>query len=227
MNTVPFPKMLSSEIAFDLARTLLDGFDKHYRLFRHASKAARRHFEIGAWPTTQLAARERIGYYDQRVPEGLCFALRRVVANFQLDATFANLDRDVALVETRMAEQFGLKWREPNQQHLTDCNFRDIPQARNEEDELAAEPCYPIGKHDVFPEQFEKFLLGNEKIRHYFLKHHAPLLTRAFWQSNKERILASVVDDVFPYPQQIRFCKHAAGATPAAGTPSYFGELLS
>jgi isocitrate dehydrogenase kinase/phosphatase len=63
-------------------------------------------------------------------------------------------------------------------EYLTDCNFRDIPQARNEEDEMASEPWYPIGKHDVFPEQFGTFLLGNPKIRKYFMKHHADLLTR-------------------------------------------------
>lgn len=106
--------------------------------------------------------------------------------------------------------------------YLTDCQFRDIPQARNEEDEMSAEPWYPIGKHDVFPEQFGRFLLGNPRIRHYFMKHHADLLTRAYWQSQKDRILEGVVDDVFPYPQQIRFCNqtnpipatHTRGAAP-------------
>jgi isocitrate dehydrogenase kinase/phosphatase len=109
-------------------------------------------------------------------------------------------------------------------EYITDCNFRDIPQARNEEDEMAAEPWYPIGKHDVFPEQFERFLLGNEKIRHYFLKYHAELLTRAYWQSHKERILAGVVEDVFPYPQQIRFCNHAS-TPPALYSPPYLENL--
>ncbi|ALK95010.1 isocitrate dehydrogenase [Massilia sp. WF1] len=90
-------------------------------------------------------------------------------------------------------------------EYLTDCNFRDIPQARNEEDEMAAEPWYPIGRHDVFPEQFERFLLGNPNIRTVFMQHHAELLTRAWWQSHKERIQAGIVEDVFPYPQQIRF----------------------
>ncbi|KFI05334.1 bifunctional isocitrate dehydrogenase kinase/phosphatase [Massilia sp. BSC265] len=99
-------------------------------------------------------------------------------------------------------------------EYLTDCNFRDIPEARNEEDEMSSEPWYPIGKHDVFPEQFGRFLLGNPRIRHYFMKHHAELLTRAYWQSHKDRILAGIVDDVFPYPQQIRFC-HQATTTPA------------
>lgn len=604
MTKVPFPKLLSSQIAFDIARAILDGFDKHYRLFRHASKTAKRYFEIGAWPTAQQAARERIGYYDRRVQEcvhaledeyapeeltdavwrevklhyigllshhkqpelaetffnsvscqilhreyfnndhlfvrptvsteyleteelqptyrvyypaadGLRFALRRIVTNFQLDAQFANLGRDIELVEARMAAQFGLEKREANQQlqvlsslffrnkgayivgkaingpqvypfvipilhnrrgqlvldtvitdqemitilfsftrayflvdmevpsayvqflrslmprkprseiytilglqkqgktlfyrdflqhlkhssddfgiapgipglvmlvfelpsfpyvfkvikdfypppkettraqikekyllvkhhdrvgrmadtleysnvafplarfseellaqlrrdcpsqvdiegeriiirhlyierrmvplnifltraeqsgndelvehaiveygnaikdlvaanifpgdmlyknfgvtrhgrvvfydydeieYLTDCQFRDIPLAMNEEDEMSAEVWYPVGRHDVFPEQFESFLLGNAKIRHYFLKHHADLLTRAYWQSHKERILAGVVEDVFPYPQQIRFSNQAA-AIPAVYSPSYLENL--
>jgi isocitrate dehydrogenase kinase/phosphatase len=608
MNKVQFPKMLSSQIAFDIARTILDGFDKHYRLFRHASKTAKRYFELGAWPTAQRAARERIGYYDQRVQEcvhvledqyvheelndqvwrevrlhyigllsghkqpecaetffnsvscqilhrgyfnndhifvrpvvsteyieteellptyrvyypaadGLRFALKRVVTNFQLDAQFSDLDRDVGLVQARMSAQFGLERQEANQQlqvlsslffrnkgayivgkaingprehpfvipilhnrrgqlvldtvitdqemitilfsftrayflvdmevpsayvqflrslmprkprseiytilglqkqgktlfyrdflqhlkhssdhlriapgipglvmlvfelpsfpyvfkvikdffpppkettraqvkekyllvkhhdrvgrmadtleysnvafplsrfseelldalrrdcpslldiegdriiirhlyierrmvplnlflaradengndalvehgiieygnaikdlvaanifpgdmlyknfgvtrhgrvvfydydeieYLTSCNFRTIPQARCEEDELSAEPWYPVGKHDVFPEQFDRFLLGNEKIRHHFLKHHAQLLTRDYWQSHKERILAGVVEDVFPYPQHIRFCNQAAAeaaAAQASCSPPYLENL--
>lgn len=593
MTNATFPKMLSSQIAFDIARTILDGFDKHYRLFRHASKAAKHYFESGDWATAQQAARERIGYYDKRVlecvhileddyaPEDLTDAvwretklhyigllsghkqpelaetffnsvsckilhrdyfnndhifvrpvvsteyieteelqptyrvyypaadgslrqaLSRIVTNFQLDATFANLERDVGLVAARMVEMFGLDRQESNQQlqvlsslffrnkgayivgkaingareypfvipvlhnrrgqlvldtvitdpeqvivlfsftrayflvdmevpsayvqflrslmprkprseiytviglqkqgktlfyrdflqhlkhssdafqiapgirgmvmlvfelpsfpyvfkvikdfypapkettraqvmekyllvkhhdrvgrmadtleysnvafplarfseelmaelekhapsqleiegdrviirhlyierrmvplnlflaraqesgnealvehgiieygnaikdliaanifpgdmlyknfgvtrhgrvvfydydeieYLTDCNFRDIPQARNEEDEMSSEVWYPVGRHDVFPEQFEKFLLGNDKIRGYFLKYHADLLTRAYWQSHKERIQAGVVEDVFPYPQHIRFSNQAAAA---------------
>ena len=593
MTQVAFPKMLSSQIAFDIARTILDGFDKHYRLFRAASKAAKRHFETASWAVAQRAARERIDYYDQRVKEtvaileagytpdelgdavwretklhyigllsghkqpelaetffnsvscrilhrsyyhndflfvrpvisteyietdellptyrvyypaadGLRFALKRIVTNFQLDCRFADLDRDVQLVEARMSEAFGLDRVEPNQQfqvlsnlffrnkgayivgraingardypfvipllhnrrgelvldtvltdprqiavlfsftrayflvdmevpsayvqflrsllprkpkseiytllglqkqgktlfyrdylqhlkhssdqfqiapgirglvmlvfelpsfpyvfkaikdfypppkdttraqvkekyllvkhhdrvgrmadtleysdvafplhrfseellaelrqhapslieiegehiivkhlyierrmvplnmflaeagqandearlehgileygnairdlvaanifpgdmlyknfgltrqgrvvfydydeieYLTDCVFRDVPEARNEEEEMAAEPWYPIGKHDVFPEQFGRFLLGNSKIRHYFMKHHADLLTRAWWQAHQDRILAGEVQDIFPYPQHIRF--HHPLTTPA------------
>ncbi|MDB5822861.1 MAG: aceK [Herminiimonas sp.] len=64
-----FPKLLSSQIAFDTARTILDGFDKHYRLFRESSQAARRHFETSNWRVAQNEARERIGFYDHRVEE--------------------------------------------------------------------------------------------------------------------------------------------------------------
>lgn len=88
---------------------------------------------------------------------------------------------------------------------IVDCNFRAIPQPRNEEDEMAAEPWYPIAKNDVFPEQFGTFLLGNALVKKYFLKHHADLLTAEYWQARKQRILNGKVDDVFPYPQEIRF----------------------
>ncbi len=91
-------------------------------------------------------------------------------------------------------------------EYVTDCNFRTIPLPRNEEDEMAAEPWYPVGKYDVFPEQFGTFLLGNVKVRKYFLQHHADLLTAEYWQTRKQRILDGQVDDVFPYPQEIRFC---------------------
>src|SRR3954470_19169988 len=64
-----FPKLLSSQIAFDIARTILDGFDKHYRLFREASQDAKRYFEHSDWKTAQVAARARISFYDTRVVE--------------------------------------------------------------------------------------------------------------------------------------------------------------
>jgi isocitrate dehydrogenase kinase/phosphatase len=104
-------------------------------------------------------------------------------------------------------------------EYISDCNFRDIPAPRNEEDEMASEPWYPIAKNDVFPEQFGVFLLGNPKVRHYFMKYHAELLTAAWWRQKKERILEGQVEDVFPYPQAIRFVNQeadAAAAMPAA-----------
>lgn len=112
-------------------------------------------------------------------------------------------------------------------EYLTDCNFRDIPQARNEEDEMSAEPWYPIGQHDVFPEQFGRFLLGNKNVRHHFMEQHAELLTRHWWQAHKDRILAGEVEDIFPYPQHIRF-HHTTTTTPAPHTSLQappFGEL--
>lgn len=62
MTHIAFPKLLSSQIAFDIARTIRDGFDKHYRLFRETSQQAKQYFEQGAWTAAQTAARERIDF---------------------------------------------------------------------------------------------------------------------------------------------------------------------
>jgi len=91
-------------------------------------------------------------------------------------------------------------------EYVTDCNFRTIPEPRNEEDEMASEPWYPIARNDVFPEQFGTFLLGNVNVKKYFMKHHADLLTAQYWQTCKKRILEGHIEDVFPYPQEMRFC---------------------
>ena len=90
-------------------------------------------------------------------------------------------------------------------EYLTDCNFRRVPEARTEEDELSGEVWYPVGPKDIFPETFVPFLLGNPSVREVFLKHHADLLDPAFWQGHKERILAGHVHDVFPYDAHRRF----------------------
>jgi isocitrate dehydrogenase kinase/phosphatase len=92
-------------------------------------------------------------------------------------------------------------------EYLTDCNFRKVPEARNEEEEMSGEVWYTVGRHDVFPETFEPFLLGNPAVRQVFMKHHADLLDAAFWQARKERILAGHVHDVFPYERDKRFAR--------------------
>jgi isocitrate dehydrogenase kinase/phosphatase len=90
-------------------------------------------------------------------------------------------------------------------EYITDCNFRRVPEARTEEEELSGEIWYPVGPKDVFPETFGPFLLGNPEVRDVFMQHHADLLDPAFWQGHKERILAGHVHDVFPYETGRRF----------------------
>jgi isocitrate dehydrogenase kinase/phosphatase len=90
-------------------------------------------------------------------------------------------------------------------EYLTDCNFRKVPEPRNEEEALSSEVWYPVGPKDVFPETFEPFLLGNASVREVFMKHHADLLDAAFWQGHKKRIASGDVLDVFPYDPAKRF----------------------
>ena len=94
-------------------------------------------------------------------------------------------------------------------EYITDCNFRRVPEPRNEEEEMSGEIWYTVGPKDVFPETFGPFLLGHAAVREVFMKHHADLLDPAFWQGHKERILAGHVHDVFPYEPSRRF-RHGA-----------------
>lgn len=100
-------------------------------------------------------------------------------------------------------------------EYITDCNFRRVPAPRNEEDEMSGEVWYSVGRHDVFPETFEPFLLGNPAVRDVFMKHHADLLDAGFWQAHKERIAAGHVHDVFPYDPERRFSAQRRGGAAA------------
>ncbi len=99
--------------------------------------------------------------------------------------------------------------------YITDCVFRDIPEARTPEDEMASEPWYPVGPHDVFPEEFATFLLGDPGIRATFMHHHAELLESAYWRDKQQRIQRGILDDIFPYPDGLRF-RHRLAQAPGA-----------
>ncbi len=64
-----FPQRLDSSTAYDIALAMMDGFNRHYRLFRTESARAKQRFEMADWHGQQRAQRERIEFYDQRVKE--------------------------------------------------------------------------------------------------------------------------------------------------------------
>ncbi|OGA01113.1 MAG: bifunctional isocitrate dehydrogenase kinase/phosphatase [Betaproteobacteria bacterium RIFCSPLOWO2_02_67_12] len=89
--------------------------------------------------------------------------------------------------------------------YMTDCNFRRIPLPRSWEDEMSAEPYYSVGPQDVFPEQFGSFLVSDPHAREIFLRRHRDLTTPEFWQAKQAHIRAGEQEDVFPYPESMRF----------------------
>jgi isocitrate dehydrogenase kinase/phosphatase len=74
-----FPQQLTDTRAFDIASALIEGFNRHYRLFREASAQAQERFERADWHGQQRAQRERIEFYDLRVQE----AAERLQTAFQ------------------------------------------------------------------------------------------------------------------------------------------------
>jgi isocitrate dehydrogenase kinase/phosphatase len=87
---------------------------------------------------------------------------------------------------------------------LTECNFREIPQARDMDEELSAETWFSVGEKDIFPEEFRTFLGLDGNLRDIFIKNHGELFGVEFWKKAQERINAGEVVDIFPYKQSRR-----------------------
>ena len=73
---------LYGESAHQIALTLIQGFNKHYRLFREASRAAKVRFERRDWAGQHRAVKERIQFYDDRVDE----TVERLLNEFNADS---------------------------------------------------------------------------------------------------------------------------------------------
>ncbi|MEM9623678.1 MAG: bifunctional isocitrate dehydrogenase kinase/phosphatase [Pseudomonadota bacterium] len=89
--------------------------------------------------------------------------------------------------------------------YLTDMNFREIPEARTPEQEMASEPWYSVAANDVFPEEFRRFLFGKRHIKALFTEMHGQLFEAGYWRSLQENINQGDVSDVFPYRRKKRF----------------------
>jgi isocitrate dehydrogenase kinase/phosphatase len=82
---------------------------------------------------------------------------------------------------------------------VTDCKFRDIPTATNDEDEMRAESWFYVGDSDVFPETFINFLGFDDELKAMFLKFHGEILTADFWRGVQQRVRQGEVLEVLPY----------------------------
>ena len=72
-----------------IAHAILEGFNRHYRLFRYVAQQAKSFYENGDWQRMRERARERIDFYDQRVLE----AVARIEREFDL-ASLDDAERD-------------------------------------------------------------------------------------------------------------------------------------
>jgi isocitrate dehydrogenase kinase/phosphatase len=90
-------------------------------------------------------------------------------------------------------------------QAIGDVHFHRIPPARSHEEEMSAEPYWRVGDGDVFPEQFDRFLVSEPRAREIFYEYHRDLLDPAFWQDKQAQVEAGGQEDVFPYPEESRF----------------------
>ena len=69
-------------VAQAIAQALIEGFNKHYRIFRETSRRAKESFEAADWQGQLDAVRERVQFYDERVDE----AVQRLRQEFDADS---------------------------------------------------------------------------------------------------------------------------------------------
>lgn len=88
---------------------------------------------------------------------------------------------------------------------VSECRFRDVPQATNDEDEMRGEAWFYVAENDVFPETFLNFLAFSDEQRELFLKVHGDILTPDFWRNVQEKVAAGEMMEVLPYhPHRVR-----------------------
>ena len=93
---------------------------------------------------------------------------------------------------------------------LTDCDFRELPEARTPEDEIAAEPWFSVREHDIFPEEFLQFLSFPGPALAALLQHHGEIFGADFWRAIQRQIRAGEVPEVFPYRKERRLTNDQA-----------------
>ena len=71
MTGLMFPHRLDDPNAFAIAQALVEGFDRHYRLFTATCREAKLRFERADWHGQLDAQRDRIAFYDLRVDEAV------------------------------------------------------------------------------------------------------------------------------------------------------------
>ena len=93
---------------------------------------------------------------------------------------------------------------------VTDCRFRDMPQATNPEDEMRGEAWFYVADNDVFPETFINFLAFSDAQRAAFERVHGEILTADFWRGVQQRLTEGEVLEVLPYhPHRVRVASSA------------------
>lgn len=94
---------------------------------------------------------------------------------------------------------------------LTDVNFKEIPEPRDDYDALSDQPWYPVGERDVFPEEHESFLGMTAELRSRFTERHGDLFQAESWRAIQGRIRNGELIEVFPYSEEARL-PNAAGS---------------
>lgn len=85
--------------------------------------------------------------------------------------------------------------------YLTERVFRALPKS----DDPYAIDTLSVGPTDVFPEQFEHFIVGKKHLKQELKALHGEIMTAEYWQDMQAQSLKGDVPDFIPYNQAKRF----------------------
>ncbi len=82
---------------------------------------------------------------------------------------------------------------------LRDCRFRDLPPAREFDEQSDGEPGFYVGQNDIFPEEFLAFLGLTGPVRDAFVRAHGDLLAPGYYRAMQKRLESGDIVEIFPY----------------------------
>ena len=85
--------------------------------------------------------------------------------------------------------------------YLKDREFRSLPKS----DDPYAIDTLSVGPTDVFPEQFEHFIVGKKRLKQELKALHGEIMTAEYWRDMQAQSLKGDVPEFIPYDQSKRF----------------------
>lgn len=84
---------------------------------------------------------------------------------------------------------------------MTEPNFRDLPKS----DDPYALDTLSVAPRDIFPEQFEHFILGKKAFKDILKTLHPELMQPEYWRGLQRQCREGVIEHFTPYHQKNRF----------------------
>ena len=87
---------------------------------------------------------------------------------------------------------------------VTECRFRELPTARDDDEEMHHGAWYYVADADIFPEQFTEFLGLPRKLREALIARHGEIFTVTWWHQMQDKLNAGHFFDISPYREEVR-----------------------
>ncbi|WP_371194197.1 bifunctional isocitrate dehydrogenase kinase/phosphatase [Glaciecola sp. SC05] len=92
--------------------------------------------------------------------------------------------------------------------YMNERTFRELPKS----DDPYALDTLSVGPSDVFPEQFEHFILGKKHLKDLLKEYHGDLMTPQYWKELQKVAAQGIIQNFTPYPEHIRFRQASAAS---------------